>query len=266
VIQVGLYAETFPGRSKSDGLAPSPVEVDTAVRRFMLVDVARGFALVLMVAYHFTFDLNWFFHLGIDFNHDPFWLSLRTFIVSLFLGLVGVSLHLATRHGFDRGRYARRLGAIVACAALITATTAVIFPQSYIYFGILHFIAVASLLGLLMVSLCWMNLWLGIVLVVIGSWIHHPWFDHAWLQWVGLMTHKPLTEDYVPLLPWFGVVLIGIFAGKLIYRAPLSPLAVWHSRAFGPRALAFGGRHSLFIYMVHQPVLWGMLYLLTEYV
>lgn len=229
----------------------------------MLVDVARGGAIVLMVVYHFIFDLNHFFGLGLDFYHDPLWLNLRTLIVTLFLGLVGISLHLATRQGLDRRRYLRRLAAIVFCAALVTVGTAVTFPRSLIFFGVLHFIAVASVLGLLMVRFLWLNLWAGVILIAVGLWVRNPLFDRPWLPWIGLMTHKPVTEDYVPLLPWLGVVLIGIFVGRLVYREPLSSVARWQSPSPFPRLLAFGGRHSLFIYMAHQPLFFAVLYWLA---
>ncbi|HHH35673.1 MAG TPA: DUF1624 domain-containing protein [Gammaproteobacteria bacterium] len=227
--------------------------------RYLLVDVLRGLAIVLMIVYHFTFDLNYFHRVRVDFYHDPFWLNFRALIVSLFLGLVGVSLFLATRHGLDRARFLRRLGRVAGCAVLVSLGSYLVFPRSMIFFGILHFIAVASVLALPLVRFHWLNLVLGLALLALGLGVQHPLFDHPALQWVGLMTHKPVTEDYVPLFPWLGVVLLGIFAGRLLYREPLSALARWHSDHPLPRLLALGGRHSLLIYMVHQPLFFTVL-------
>jgi uncharacterized membrane protein len=228
----------------------------------MAVDAARGCALAMMIAYHFSFDLNLFAGLGIDFNRDPRWLGFRVLIVSLFLLLVGVSQSLSLRQGLKRGWYLKRLGLLAGCAGLITLTTRLVFPDTYIFFGILHFIAVASVLGLLTWRLYRLNLVLGLVLIVIGIGVAHPWFDQAWLQWVGLMTHKPPTEDYVPLLPWFGVVLIGQFLGRWLMQTPRGMgMMEWTSTRPPSRLLAWGGRHSLLIYMVHQPLLFGLLYL-----
>lgn len=234
----------------------------SAPQRYMAIDVARGGALTMMIAYHLTFDLNLFTRLGIDFNHDPLWLGLRALIVSLFLLLVGISQSLVHRRGFDRRRYLKRLALLILCAGLVTLGSRMMFPSTYIFFGILHFIAVASVLGLLTVRLYRFNLVCGIVLILLGSGFAHPWFDYPLLQWIGLMTHKPFTEDYVPLLPWFGVVQIGQFLGQALFRLP-SGTAVrdWSSPAPPFRLLAFGGRHSLLIYMAHQPVLFGLLYL-----
>jgi uncharacterized membrane protein len=228
----------------------------------MAIDVARGCALALMIAYHFSFDLNLFARLGIDFDRDPRWFGFRVLIVSLFLLLVGVSQSLARRQGMDQGRYLKRLGLLAGCAGLITLATRLVFPDTYIFFGILHFIAVASVLGLLTWRLYYLNLVLGLVLIVIGIGVAHPWFDQAWLQWVGLMTHKPPTEDYVPLLPWFGVVLIGQFLGRWLMQTPRGMgVMEWTGTRPLSRLLAWGGRHSLLIYMVHQPLLFGLLYL-----
>lgn len=231
----------------------------TSGNRYLLVDTLRGLAVALMIVYHFTFDLNYFQQVEIDFYNDPFWLAFRALIVSLFLGLVGVSLHLANWRGFDRRRYLRRLGVVAGCAGLVSLGSYLVFPDSMIYFGILHFIVVASILGLPMVRFHWLNLVLGIALIAAGLNLQHPFFDHPGLHWVGLMTHKPVTEDYVPLLPWFGVVLLGIFLGRCLYRDPLPALARWRSRHPLVQVLALGGRHSLLIYMVHQPLFFALL-------
>lgn len=229
--------------------------------RYMLVDVARGSALALMIVYHFTFDLNFIAGLGIDFNHDPRWLGFRTLIVSLFLLLVGISQSLAAYHELRWNRYLKRLALLVGCAGLVTLGSMVMFPKTLIFFGILHFIAVASILGLVTLRFYRFNLLAGVALTVAGVSVTSPWFDHPALQWIGLMTHKPLTEDYVPLLPWFGVVLIGQYLGKALFRLPAGARVLgWSSDRVFARLLALGGRHSLLVYMVHQPILFGLLY------
>ena len=235
-----------------------------ATNRYPLVDTLRGVAIVLMIAYHFSFDLNYYRILNIDFNHAPFWLGVRAFILSLFLGLVGVSLHLATARGLNARRYLRRLLLLLACAGLVSLASYQMFPRTFIYFGILHCIAVASVLGLLFTQLYWSNLLLGCAVIAAGLLYHDAAFDSRLLGSIGFMTYKPLTEDYVPLAPWFGVVLIGMFLGKSVFaREPAPTWARWHSAHPLARLLAFGGRHSLLIYMLHQPVMLGALYLIV---
>jgi uncharacterized membrane protein len=103
---------------------------------------------------------------------------------------------------------------------------------------------------------------MGIALIVLGVTAASALFDRPWLNWIGLMTHKPATEDYVPLLPWFGVLLIGMFAGRYFWRgAARSAVLDWQANGTVGRALIWAGRHSLAIYMVHQPLLIGVLYL-----
>ncbi len=221
----------------------------------------RGSAIVLMFAYHFSYDLNYFRLAEFDFYRDPFWLHFRTLIVSLFLGVMGFSLYLATRNGIQWTRFNRRLLQIGLYAALVSAGSYVMFPESMIFFGILHFAFVASLLGLLFINLYWSNLVLGLIFIAMGVLLSFPLFDHSVWRIFGMMTARPVTEDYVPLLPWFGVVLLGLFLGRLtVTERPVAWLANWTATTTPSRILAFGGRHSLNIYMLHQPVFIGLLY------
>ena len=230
--------------------------------RLPLIDALRGAAIVMMIAYHFSFDLNSFGLLQQNFYQDAFWIAARSAILASFLALAGISLTLAAGSGVRWLTYGRRLAVIAACAMLVSIGSYLMFPASWITFGVLHFIVVASVLGLAFVRLYWANLVIGAALIATGVMLAFPFFDHPWLNWFGLMTRKPVTEDYVPLLPWFGVVLIGMFAGRLFFGAAASAAVRWRTAGPVGRALAWAGRHSLVIYMVHQPVLIGILYLL----
>lgn len=225
--------------------------------RIAVIDLARGLAIAMMFSYHFSFDLNYFGYIHVNFNYTPFWLNYRVVIVSLFLGVMGASLQLAHRRGIRWPAVARRLLILSASAGAVTLGSYLLFPRSYIYFGVLHFIDVASLLGLLFLGLRRGNLLVGAGLVTLGVVYANPLFDRPLLQWIGLMTFKPFTEDYVPMLPWFGVVLIGMFAGRLLLRRPPR----WQAAGKGWLPLHWLGRHSLLLYLVHQPVFIGVLYL-----
>jgi uncharacterized membrane protein len=232
--------------------------------RFAVIDTLRGCAVALMAAYHFCFDLNYYGWIQINLNDDPFWLKSRAFIVSLFLCVVGISLVMANRNTIDWRAWLRRLGILAGCAALVSASSYFLFSQSWIFFGVLHFVVVASVLGLAFLRWPWLDLGMGIALIVIGSTVELTFFNQPGLQWFGLMTYKPFTEDYVPLLPWFGVVLIGLFLGRLALKEKrLAPVMAWRPKGALGRSLAFAGKHSLLIYMLHQPLLMGVLYLLN---
>jgi uncharacterized membrane protein len=211
----------------------------------------------MMIVYHAAFDLNWFHIISADFNHDRFWLSFRDLIVGSFLLLVGVSLVLASRAAISPKRFWRRIALVGACAMLVTLGSYVTFPKTFITFGILHCIVVSSILGWPLVRFPRAALVVGIVVIGVGVAIGLPLFDLPWLNWVGLMTHKPATEDYVPLLPWFGVVLVGISIGWWLLERHLHDLRQM-SRA-SPKWLTWLGRHSLLVYMIHQPIMVGVL-------
>ncbi len=225
--------------------------------RIRAIDALRGAAICMMIVYHAAFDLNWFHIISADFNHDRFWLSFRDLIVSSFLLLVGVSLVLASRAGISPKRFWNRIALVGACAILVTVGSYVTFPKTFITFGILHCIVVSSILGWPLVRFPRAALMVGVVVIVAGVAIGVPLFDLPLLNWVGLMTHKPATEDYVPLLPWLGVVLVGISIGWWLLERRMHDLRQI-SRA-SPKWLTWLGRHSLLVYMIHQPIMMGLL-------
>jgi uncharacterized membrane protein len=234
----------------------------TARQRYQGLDVLRGTAILLMIVFHFFFDLKFYGVVNIDFLQDPFWPQFRILIVSMFLLIMGISMHLATRNGLNWRAYYRRLGLLVMYAGLVTLGSWYLFPQTYIWFGILHFIAVASVLGLLFTRFTRLNLVLGLGILVFGSLYSNVFFDQPLLQWFGMMTYLPYTEDYVPFIPWFGMVLLGLFLGRQLFDRAEPPQFLVAQPAHVPgRTLALAGRHSLHIYMLHQPVLLGLLWL-----
>lgn len=228
-------------------------------KRFTILDIFRGVAITLMVIYHFCYDLSYFKLASFDFYNDVFWLHTRTFILSLFLSLVGVSLWIAHSDRIRLDRALQRAGLIALNAGLVSLATWYLFGDRVVFFGVLHFIVVASLLGLLFVQHRLLSLVAGLMLIAM-QFIQHPWFDQSWHQWLGMMTHKPATEDYVPLVPWLGVVLVGIYLARWI------PVLDQKSAAVNDhlQGLAFLGRHSLLIYMLHQPVMIGILEIFTK--
>jgi len=235
----------------------APAFVAIAPSRIPALDAMRGAAICAMIVYHFAFDLNWFRVFAADFNHDWGWLLFRALIVTAFLLLVGVSLVVAQRAGISRTRFWKRIALIAGCALLVTVGSYAVFPRSFITFGILHCIAVSSILAWPLVRYPVAATIVGLIVISIGLQVHLATFDAPWLSWIGLMTHKPATEDYVPLLPWFGVVCLGIGVGSWLTARDYTPLRPLSRRA--PPWLCWLGRHSLLIYMVHQPVLLGAL-------
>jgi uncharacterized membrane protein len=229
--------------------------VPAATPRFDRLDALRGLAIVWMAAFHFAFDLNHFRFIRQDFYRDPFWTWQRTCIVTLFLLCVGLSQAVALHQGQAWARFWKRWAQVAGCALLVSLGSWWMFPQSWISFGVLHGIAVMLVVARLAAPLRgW--LWpLGLLCVLLPQFVQHPWFDTRWTHWVGLVTRKPVTEDYAPVLPWLGVMLWGLAAGQWLLAHRRGALAAALPAALSP--LAALGRWSLSFYMVHQPVLIG---------
>jgi uncharacterized membrane protein len=227
-------------------------------RRIVAIDALRGVAIALMIAYHFCFDLRFYRVIVADFEHDPFWLGFRALIVTSFMLLVGISLVLADRARASPAHFWKRFAVIAGCALAASAGSYLVFPRTFIYFGILHCIAVTSVLAWPLTRRPVMAAVVGLAVIAAGLTLAHPAFDQRALSWLGFTTTKPPTEDFVPLAPWAGVVFIGLALGYALARANFQPLAPLNA---APRWLQWLGRHSLVIYMVHQPVLLGLLWL-----
>lgn len=206
--------------------------------------------MVWMTVFHFCFDLRQFHLLDSNFYADPFWTLQRDGIVSLFLLCAGLAQALGEPAW---PRFWRRWAQIVGCALLVTLGSMWMFPRSFISFGMLHGVAAMLLLLRLLKPAPLVCLLLGAAAVQAPQFVQHAFFDSRWTDWVGLVTHKPATEDFVPLLPWFGLMLWGYGLGR--WRPTL--LAGELPRVFAP--LAFMGRWSLSYYMLHQPVMIGLL-------
>lgn len=214
-----------------------------------------------MVAYHFCFDLRYFGVTHWDFEHDVRWIAARSAILSSFLLTAGVSAVLANAQPSPLTPWLRHIAIIAGAALLVTAGSYVLFPQSFIWFGVLHAIAVSLFVARPLIDRPRASALAGIVVIVVGIMLSAPAFDNRSLGWLGFMTHKPVTEDYVPLFPWTGMLLLGVAAGHALAHNRFGVLAPL-GRA--PRALRFLGRHSLAVYLIHQPLLLGALQLVVR--
>ena len=222
----------------------------------------------MMVIFHLAYDLDFFRIYEIDLSHG-FWFYLARFTASLFLLLVGISLTLS----YSRAKLAGQLSQypfrllkrslwIMSLALGITLVTYIVIGRGFIVFGILHLISISILLAYPLLRLGRMNILLGLAAILLGLNIQELEVDFFWLIWLGLAPRSFTSLDYVPLLPWFGVVLMGMAGGALLYkdlgrRFPLPDISAWPP----VRGLIFLGRNSLAIYIIHQPLLLGLIYL-----
>jgi len=233
--------------------------------RLALVDVLRGFAVAQMIVYHFIYDLNYFGWVRIRIFVDQPWTGWRSAIVTQFLLLVGISLVLRRSFKPALSDFFRRWAEVAGAALLVSLGSWLLFGPRFIWFGILHFIAAALLLARPLARLGAWNLALGAVALGAGLALADPVFNATPANIVGFVTQKPRTEDYVPLFPWIGVVLIGVGLGSLWQRAGWRvPALLARLDARPPRLLQLLGTWALTVYLVHQPVLMGMLMLLKK--
>lgn len=234
-------------------------------RRILLVDALRGAALLAMASYHFTWDLEFFGYAAPGLTAFGGWKLYARCIASTFLFLVGVSLVLAHGRGIRWNGFWKRFAMVAGAALAITVVTRIAVPQGFIFFGILHQIALASLLGLAFLRLpALLTLVAAALVVAAPHYLRSPAFDHPWLWWVGLSTVDPRSNDYVPLFPWFGAVLTGIGVTKLAAAAGIPERLAALAPGRWLRPLVLAGQHSLAFYLVHQPVLIGCVWLFSQ--
>ncbi len=240
--------------------------------RAPVIDVLRGLAVAQMIAYHFIYDLGYFGWIRVAMTRDTPWIAWRGAIVSQFLLVAG--LGLALRAGGEHApggtpapsSFWPRWRQVAGAALLVSAGSWLVFRERLIWFGILHFIACALLLlrrgGRLGVAGLAAG---GVVALAAGLLLQAPMFDQASLSWLGFATRKPPTEDYVPLFPWLGVVALGMAAGLAWDRRgrPL-PAALRRLDGRPPRLLHWLGSWPLSIYLLHQPILMGLLWLVSR--
>jgi uncharacterized membrane protein len=230
--------------------------------RYWEVDAARAIALLAMVAYHAIFVSSFLGLSSIDLYSG--WILYAPYpIAGSFLLISGLSLKLDSyRGGFAKPRRRLRRFLIVGAAALAVSvvTLVAVGPEQFVAFGVLHCIAVSGVIALPFLNKRWLCLGLGLTLTVVGFlFMQGKGFSPRWSWWVFPIGFRPSTYypvDFVPLVPWFGFFLIGIFAGSCLYR-PEGRAFTLKASGKGPlaRALCFLGRHSLEVYLAHVPLL-----------
>lgn len=233
--------------------------------RLPLIDAARGAALAAMAVYHLIWNLAFFGLVAPELLQKPLFQAFGHGVAIAFLVLVGVSLALAARDGLKLAAFWRRLGIVFAAAMLVTLVTSWIFPDSYVGFGILHCIVAASLLGLLFLGRPWPFAALaGLAIVIAPSLIAGAHFELI-QYWSGLGAVEPRSNDWRPLFPWAGFTLLGLAGAQAFLKRGLPErMTGWRERGAISRALTLGGRHSLALYLVHQPILFALVFIVAQ--
>jgi uncharacterized membrane protein len=233
--------------------------------RFWEIDFLRGFAVVMMITFHFFFDLNYFDNYSFNLQYGFWWFFARI-TASIFIFLVGLSLTISYSRAIKERKdllmkYLYRGLKIFSWGLIITLITWVFFRQEFIVFGILHFIGLAIILAYFFLRFRLANLLLGAVFILIGIYLQGFVFAFPWLLWLGFMPQSFYTFDYFPILPWFGLVLLGLFLGNTLYPNGKRRFKIREIKNPAIGLFCFLGRHSLLIYLIHQPILIALLYI-----
>lgn len=235
---------------------------DASARRIAIVDIARTAALLGMILFHLVFDLAMFGFLPADTARSAGWPLFSKLVAGSFLGLAGLSLYLAHGTRFRPRAYLKRLIRVVAAALLITAATYLAQPDFYVYFGILHSIAAASVIGLAFLRApAVVTLAAAVAAFALPGIFDARGWSIDWPVSLGLSQQIQPAMDFEPVFPWIAPFLIGMALGRIGQHT-----GIWETLASVTsdenrlvRMAAWPGRHSLAVYLVHQPILIGLL-------
>lgn len=245
------------------------IKADAAARppRIGLLDTARGAALIAMASYHFSWDMEFMGYLAPG-TAETGWLKIYArAIATTFLFIVGISLVLSSKPEVRWPSFWKRFGMIAAAAAVISIATRIAMPDTWIYFGILHCIAVLTLIGIVFIRLP-LAVTLIVTTALLAAWLidnfgtpgllRSSFFDPKYLAWIGLAVMPDRSNDYVPLFPWATPFFAGLSSASIAVRTGLPHrLAALGTGSWWPARL---GRHSLAVYLIHQPVLIAIAY------
>lgn len=231
-------------------------------KRIWELDVFRGICILGVIAVHLVYDMVELYGL-IRWDYPAIFTFIQTWGGVLFLLLSGICVTLGSRS-------VRRGLIVFGCGLVISAVTVGMYLlelQSHsiiIYFGVLHCLGICMLLWPLFRKLPWWALLLcGSVLTALGFWLWaQPAVAHPWLMIFGLPWHGFSSADYFPLLPHLGFFLLGAVLGKTLYRRKESLLPNVNTNNIFIRFFSFCGKQSLWLYLLHQPLLNGIFYLI----
>lgn len=229
------------------------------MNRFWEIDFLRGIAITMMVLFHIIFDLT-FFGTYNFLASSNFWYFFGKLTAALFILIVGISLTLSYFRAKNRGKvsfqkYLKRGARIFSWGMLITFVTFILFPNYFIFFGILHLIGLSIILGYFFFRFLYLNLILGTSFIFLGFYLSNFTSNLPWLLWLGLTPTNLYTFDYYPLFPWFGFVPIGIFIGNYFYSNYKRNFNLPKISNYYTKLICFFGRNSLRIYLLHQPII-----------
>lgn len=231
--------------------------------RYWEIDFLRGIAILLMIVLHFFVDLSVLQMYEFPFSRT-IWSFWQKTTAAIFLLLVGICLIISHHHEVQHitgkearlfSKYLKRGLVIFSYGLLITIVTRIYLKEGYVVFGVLHLIGATIILSYPLLTLRYLNLFLGAAVIIVGFYLNSFHFTFPWLLWAGFRKSGFYSVDYFPIFPWLGFVLIGLFLGEWLYspKGRMFPLNDC-SQLIWVRCFCYLGKHSLKVYLIHQPL------------
>uniref|UniRef100_A9A809 Heparan-alpha-glucosaminide N-acetyltransferase catalytic domain-containing protein n=1 Tax=Methanococcus maripaludis (strain C6 / ATCC BAA-1332) TaxID=444158 RepID=A9A809_METM6 len=231
--------------------------------RYLEIDFFRGIAIILMVISNFVTDLKYF--LGYSENL-LFWSIFALFVASMFIFISGVSFNISfskkvASNNLNYKHYVIRFMKLFSIAVLITIITKCFLTSGTIYFGIMHFLAISGILGIIFYRFKKINLVFSLIFLIVGFFLNAIVLDIQYFLPFGIMPTDFYTLDYFPIFPWFGIYLLGMSFSEKYYKNGISKYSfeIFKNKFFNK--ICYFGQNTLFIYIIHQPILVGLLIL-----
>ncbi|MBA2404845.1 MAG: DUF1624 domain-containing protein [Bdellovibrionales bacterium] len=214
------------------------------------LDSLRGIAVIWMIIFHTCYDMKMLGMLDWNFSQG-FWYAFPRVIAWTFLFCVGASLNYTHKPKINWSSLGRRSLKLGLSALAVSLGTYFIFPQQWIFFGTLHCILVGSIFGALIVNHRKAAFFLMLLILILQYGLGFG------ISWVSSIIEKP-SMDFIPIYPWFWAILLGMLVGPYLSKNR----QVGNLKA--PAPLKFLGTHSLKIYLLHQPLIYGTLWVISS--
>ena len=237
--------------------------------RFFLLDVSRGVSVLAMICYHFYWDLGYFGFIDLGTVIQGIGLLAAQVIGVSFITIAGISGRVLTFSKNFKAKFSKRIVKLFILSAMISLATFFMDKNNFIFFGILHFLTICSIISLILVNVTKSHLLFLIFFIVSIISLSSITFDlPTMLSWIGFNKTPPITNDFYPLFPWLTFYLFGFWVGQIImssqsrflgnisFKYPLS------NNLF--KFLEYVGKNSLIIYIFHQPILFSLFLMLIQ--
>ncbi len=240
--------------------------------RLRMLDFLRATSIMAMIFYHFVYDLGDFGYINLITVINGYWKLFAQSIGCSFLFLSGISFWVMASRGINWLKYFKRLAILTASALLISIVTYAQFGSAFIFFGILHLLATCSIFALMIYRVP------IILLIVLGlglmflpnfyfdsAYYNDSLFSNKYLAWTGLYNGRTGSVDFYAFMPWSAAFIFGLAIGKIFiksnYLNNLTPLTFKEEKkGVFVSMMLWAGRNSLLVYLIHQPILYALIY------